>query len=322
VSKYGVRTASRADLRRVSELDAAAYPGYSVDEAGLFAWWKKYPRGVYVLVEDSEVIGAVGLWPIRQSAFEQIVAGKWDEKQIGPASICPERGLRDHRFWYVGDIIFDANNRDRGAWTGKLLVLLLEALLREWRTSRHLAPTIELCAVGFEKGIPLLDNFQFSFETNSPGNLPVYTRTLTQPQLSDYYRQLKSRSTKSWTPDRQPFRVLLGALVFLLGAWVPFTPPCREWEWLQGHQNWLGLVLEELIMMAAIGWMIADTDSRRRRWIMSSVVLAVILTLPEILGGKPAASGKGDAPAGRPGIERGGNMAPHRAERGISGSAL
>jgi hypothetical protein len=171
---------SERELRAVSELDALAYGGESIDHEGLCAWWKAYPKGVFVLWKDSEIVGAVGVWPIKPATYKKIIQGKTDEVGINAKDICKGLAGRAYSYWYVADIVLREECRDQPE---KWVLFLLEGAISQWLSEGNLSSEIHLCALGFKlDGISLLEKFKFltagDSPVRSPTGKPVYQRTV------------------------------------------------------------------------------------------------------------------------------------------------
>lgn len=168
------------ELLAVSRLDASAYGGESVDHAGLRAWWMAYPKGIYVLWKDSDIVGAVGIWPIKKGTYNRMIEGKIDEVNLKERDICRRAAGKKYAYWYFADIVLREDHRDRPE---KWAFFLLEGAVRHWLSEGNLSPEIHLCALGFTPGgITLLRKFKFlpagDTPVTSPQGKPVYQRTV------------------------------------------------------------------------------------------------------------------------------------------------
>jgi hypothetical protein len=138
-----------ANEREVSEawkLDEAEYGNAALGLERLLEWWSVYPRGLWLLVEDGEPIGSLGIWPLRRAAFHDIATGRRAEKQLESVDFSPSSDARSTRSWYCsGLIVAPAARAGRGAaaW------LLLRGALEGWAAGGALTSTVDFCAVAF-----------------------------------------------------------------------------------------------------------------------------------------------------------------------------
>ncbi len=283
--EYHPHVAGRGELAAVAELDRAEYGTYTVDHATLASWWKRYKRGIYVLKKGSEVIGAVGIWPITETAFTALASGRLDERELSAADICEEAIAiaSRHPYWYLGDAILSPQYRRRGTLTGRLLLMLVRKVLHDWRESRGFAPTMELCALGFARGRPLLERFGLTQHATSPDGVPVYVRSLTEHDLEEIVDSLDSthtnlsRQLRGWDLVRTG---LAGAWMLTSEHWVLFTAPSLAW--IDNHPSKLGLLGCGAVLGVATGLAIAIP--RWRIFLLQTIAVGVLLVVLQIAG--------------------------------------
>lgn len=151
---FSVRVATMADLGDIASLDATEYGPRSVDERGLMEWHAAYPYGAFVLEDRSRgadaIVGAAGIWPITAEAYEQLVNGTLDERDIGKQHIVPSRLAAKHRHWYLADIIVTKELRRRETrqpLENSAAHLLVAEALRHWMKHGQLDATVRLVAI-------------------------------------------------------------------------------------------------------------------------------------------------------------------------------
>lgn len=192
---------SEAELREVYRLDALAYGGESVSHEGLRSWWKAYPKGIYVLWEETTIVGAIGIWPIKKATYNRIIRGQVDEVDIGPGDISRNVSRRPHAYWYFGDIVLREESRNKPE---KWYLFLLEEAIRRWSCEGNLAPEVHVCALGFTAaGVSLLEKFRFlrpgDDPVRSPDDKPVYQRTVSTDDIKRalaHVRDLRNEEEK------------------------------------------------------------------------------------------------------------------------------
>lgn len=199
-----VRSAfSEAELKVVSRLDKEVYRGESIDHEGLCSWWRRYPKGVYLLWKDLRIIGAVGIWPLVEEAYGALVRGDLDEVDLKAQHIERPCNGRLHAYWYFADVVLERKYRKKD----KLPLVLLEGSMDGWLSEGNLAPQVHVCAFGFTtKGIRLLKKFKFIGDdvnpVRSPRAKPVYERISSIEGLRKDLDSLRALLKKS--PARSP----------------------------------------------------------------------------------------------------------------------
>ena len=169
-SRFNVRVAKFADLPQIASLDVNEFHKSTVALEGLQKWFEAYPRGAFVL-EDMEageterIIGAFGLWPITQTTYNKIIAGKMDEDEIKDSHIRPPAKRPRYRYWYLADIIVAQQYRRTSLSKSRPgLILLRESLVHWAKFGDFDDEVIEVCAIaaGEEgEGAKLLEDFGF-----------------------------------------------------------------------------------------------------------------------------------------------------------------
>lgn len=195
---------SEEEIRAVSGLDESVYGGESINHEGLYAWWLAYKKGIYVLRKEGEVIGAIGIWPIKEITYRKLIEGKIDETDIGAEDISEPAAGVTHRYWYFADIVLEAKYHQTSE---RLALLLMEETLRQWLSDGSLAPRIHICALGFEgEGIKLLQRFNFQFAggkpIKSPKGKPAYQRAITIEELQHELNCLSALRNRHSKPER------------------------------------------------------------------------------------------------------------------------
>lgn len=102
------------------------------DQKTLLKWWEIYPDGIRVLYKGSEIVGAVGLWPISEQASADLEAGKISEKEL-PI----EKAVTN--IWYIGAVVIRKDIRDRYRWKVPSSILLSGAI-GEWISNFYTFP--------------------------------------------------------------------------------------------------------------------------------------------------------------------------------------
>lgn len=202
------RVRSEAELHMVSNLDALVYGAECIDHEGLYGWWKACPNGIYILWKGDELIGALGLWPLKKSTYHRMIKGKIDEVDLTADDISEREAGRTYAYWYAADIVL--REEYRGQPENWLVFLLVEAI-KQWLDEGDLAPTVHLCALGFKpRGISLLQNLRFQHAggctVKTPTGKPVYERVLSIEDIREVPGQLMTnqKGTLKTSPPSPP----------------------------------------------------------------------------------------------------------------------
>jgi hypothetical protein len=230
-SRFSVRVAKSTDLDQIASLDVNEYHKSTVDLEGLQNWFQAYHRGAFVL-EDFEaseaerIIGAFGLWPITQAAFNKIIVGKMDEDEITDAHIRPAARRPRYKYWYLADIIVAQRYRRTSLSKSRPgLILLVESLTHWAKFGDFDEGTIEVCAIaaGEEgEGAKLLEAFGFATAKTRHGTAvktssddTVYLRSISAAERADIVERIRRLFVRRTRIDT--VRTVAGWLI-LIGA--------------------------------------------------------------------------------------------------------
>ncbi len=159
-------------LLLVNRIDDEHYQDENIPHATLVAWWKAYPRGLWILYERGNCVGALGLWPIKKGPFAELLKGTRIESEISGSAIerCPKKPR-----WYVGGIVLAKHVR-----RPKALQQLIQTSLIDWISSEDLTAAVDVVAIAYtDEGRAMLDDLGFSIATSSDKSRhrhPVYFR--------------------------------------------------------------------------------------------------------------------------------------------------
>ena len=162
---------TEAELRDVWGKESIIY-GDDCPNWDIFSgWWKKYKAGLYGLFEENEVIGVIGIWPLKRKPFDELVNGKRREKEIKPASIHGTYELGDFHDWYISGISLQTRFRR----TDAIKQLVIDSLAL-WLKTGQIKTPLRLSAMAYSKdGETLLKRFGFRLYTEKTlDGWPVY----------------------------------------------------------------------------------------------------------------------------------------------------
>lgn len=170
---------NRGELKELWDLDVRIYEELSITFDHLLNWWRAYPKGSYILLEGTVIIGAFGLWPLKKTPFLEIIDGKRGEKDISTKSLYKPGSITEFEHWYISGIVLDKSFRKTRA-----LRYLMSQALSLWLDQGNLAPSIRICAFAYSpEGEALLRRFGFrkcKDSSESVEGKPVYLFEVTQ----------------------------------------------------------------------------------------------------------------------------------------------
>ena len=162
---------TESELREVWGKEAIIY-GDDCPNWDIFkGWWKRYKSGLYGLFNGHEVIGVIGIWPLKSKPFDELINGKRQEKEIKPASIHGTYEIGGFHDWYISGISLQTRFRS----TDAIKHLVVDALGLWLKTGQIEAP-LRLSAMAYSKeGEALLKRFGFRLYTEKTlDGWPVY----------------------------------------------------------------------------------------------------------------------------------------------------
>lgn len=172
-SDLGVRRiSSEAELRDLWRVDCDGYGEASIPFETFCAWWRAYPAGLSALFRGHEIVGGIGIWPLRAAPYRDLLKGHRKERELSARSI-ESSGDASHVRWYVSGVVLVPHLRG----TGAIRTLLAEAL-REWLVQVGSAERISICALALsDEGEALLRRFGFRRyrePEDVPDHVPLY----------------------------------------------------------------------------------------------------------------------------------------------------
>lgn len=179
--RYRVSLAATKDLEAISDLDADSYGDHSVDTDGLKAWHKQYNFGAYALWHRTrrdlpwEIVGSLGIWPVRPDVFERLVTGTMKETDIDATCIMPGKPPAQNTHWYVGGVTLRKDLRhepllgQRKGLSARAFLILMKFGLKDWLEKGRFADEVHICAIqAGDLGGKLAEIF--GFEAKKDGN--------------------------------------------------------------------------------------------------------------------------------------------------------
>lgn len=162
---------NRAQLKELWELDEQCYGAENVPFETLNAWWQSYRQGIYLLLDsDHTIVGAVGIFPIRQHSLELLIDGKLREDEIDASVIDTDNA---DNCWYISGIVLAVPFRKTRA-----IRALLSGSLETWAAGLDSGKPIRIGAIAFSSaGENLLRKFRFyryQRAENTVFNHPTY----------------------------------------------------------------------------------------------------------------------------------------------------
>jgi hypothetical protein len=147
---------SSDELEELWAIDNSAYGAASITFEKFLDWWRAYPQGLLVLHGDKRIAGAIGMWPISESAAERLRNSHLKESDLTGEMMQPFRYAPARR-WYIPGIVL----RPELVGTRAIRVLLGDGLCHWLYTAAIASPFQLLALASLHEGELLLARFGF-----------------------------------------------------------------------------------------------------------------------------------------------------------------
>ena len=180
---------TRGELHALWQIDDEAYERASIPYDTFERWWAAYPPGLKGLFAGSDVMGAIGIWPLSKTWAASFCTGTVKEHDLPIETLRRFRSrAADH--WYISGIVLKQHLRG----TEAVKTLLSEGLWL-WAKREECRFPAEVLALAYsKKGEELLRRFAFSLFLSSgqtADGIPMYRRRFAS--RDDVIRALASR---------------------------------------------------------------------------------------------------------------------------------
>jgi hypothetical protein len=163
---------SEGEVRALEALDVEIYGPAALPGDQLLSWWLKYPKGIHVVYDPIRLVGAIGMWPISEEAYAQLMRGERTEASVTAADLRTNE-QHDQAHWYLAGVLVRNGYR-----ASRVLPNLLATAIRTWIEETGALVRVGLLAVATSKqGEGYLNKFGFS---------PVATVTAPADQYPRY----------------------------------------------------------------------------------------------------------------------------------------
>ena len=176
---------SEPELMSLWQLDVELYGQEDMISYDLFlAWWNACPIGAHVLIDDGEIVGALGLWPLRESAFNELLGGQGPESRLSSRSFHSAQGAAYARYWYAVGVTLQRRYRKKIHLHA--LKMLIKATFRDLFVTIAAQASINICALAYTpEGEAILSRFRFTEyrqASETVHHFPVYALLGVTPQ--------------------------------------------------------------------------------------------------------------------------------------------
>ena len=168
------------ELKVLWGIDNRAYGNANVTFESFQSWWLAYPHGLQAILQDQDVLGAVGIWPVPESWQRDFWAGRCSEEELS-AEMVAEAAHGPRTNWYISGVVLDASKQR----TGAIASLLRQAALA-WGHEANIREPVTVTAMAISQhGERLLNRFSFSLVSHgAKDGYPIYTRTVAPRDLA------------------------------------------------------------------------------------------------------------------------------------------
>ena len=180
---------SCGELRDLWTIDHQAYGEASITYDKFEDWWRCYPFGLHALFFRTQVMGALGIWPLSNHCADLLATARLKESEITGRHM---RTFRDTpaRHWYISGIVLRPE-----LIGGRAIRILLSHGVGSWLSSAKIQFPSHLLALAYSRpGESLLEGFNFFKIQNAdvmPNRVPLFGLPL--PSRQEFLASLKQR---------------------------------------------------------------------------------------------------------------------------------
>lgn len=158
-------------VNELDRLDSVYYQDARLPDGVLCKWWGRYRDGLLAAFDgQSQLVGAVGFWPIKQTTYKELRRARRTEGEIAVQSIDPSL-QGDRSYWYVSGVMVRQGFRQT-----ILLHQLLNSALIAWSEAvAHMREVNIISIATSQEGARLLIKFGFR-ALSVRGGTDQYTR--------------------------------------------------------------------------------------------------------------------------------------------------
>lgn len=147
------------ELTELWNIDRSAYRDVSLSIEEFYNWWSLFEYGLKAIFYRATIIGALGIWPLREKDAFKFKSGEIEERELLPMPL-DEVISNGSRYWYASGIVL--KNEYRSISKKNPIGVLLKIGLNTWIESAYLRFPVEICSIAISPaGQRMLDRFSF-----------------------------------------------------------------------------------------------------------------------------------------------------------------
>jgi hypothetical protein len=147
------------ELTELWNIDRSAYQDVSLSIEEFYNWWSLFEYGLKAIFYRDTIIGALGIWPLREKDAFKFKSGEIKERELLPMPL-EEVKSSGSRYWYASGIVL--RNEYRLKSKKNPVGELLKIGLNTWIESPYIRFPAEVCSIAISQaGQRMLERFSF-----------------------------------------------------------------------------------------------------------------------------------------------------------------
>lgn len=135
---------NQKELRKIVEMDSESYQDLTMGFEKYLALWKRYPKGINILIYQNEIIGIFSIWPVKGRIFKKLVEGSVAEEEVRLSDIPNIKNHGRCSTWYVSNIQIINSHRHSG-----IVYHLFSRTIKRWFASNKVVLPLKICSMAY-----------------------------------------------------------------------------------------------------------------------------------------------------------------------------
>lgn len=116
------------ELMNIWQQDEIEYKDVNIDFDLLRDWWDKNKKGLFTRSKGIKIEGSIGIWPISEGFFNDILRHAKNDTQLRPRDIVSHDEEKTSKFWYISGWFIRTNEDILHEFLGKAFQSLLNRM--------------------------------------------------------------------------------------------------------------------------------------------------------------------------------------------------
>lgn len=180
------------ELTELWNIDRSAYQDVSLSIEEFYNWWVRFEYGLKAIFYRDTIIGAMGIWPLREKDAFKFKSGEIKERELLPMPLEEVISIGS-KYWYASGIVL--KNEYRLMSKKNPIGVLLKIGLNTWIESPYIRFPIEVCSIAISPaGQRMLERFSFVQLRNRLSDVDPFPFYLLRAQTKyDFFKLLNKR---------------------------------------------------------------------------------------------------------------------------------